>query len=136
MIIIDEQHRFGVGQRQALINKGNHPDILAMTATPIPRTLALTVYGEMSISEIRHLPSGRKPIISSWKTSNQMKEVYALMHKQLAQGFQIYAVTPLITESEAVDLKNAEELHTKLSHDFPDQKVVLLHGQMPGPKKR
>ncbi len=135
LIIIDEQHRFGVGQRQALINKGDHSDILAMTATPIPRTLALTVYGEMSISEIRHLPSGRKPIISSWKTSNQMKEVYALMHKQLAQGFQIYAVTPLITESEAVDLKNAEQLHTKLSHDFPDQKVVLLHGQMPGPKK-
>lgn len=135
LVIIDEQHRFGVGQRQALINKGNCPDVLAMTATPIPRTLALTVYGDMTISEIHHLPSGRKPIISVWKTSSQMDEVYKRMHEQLAQGFQIYAVTPLITESETMDLKNAEELHEKLAHDFPNQKVVLLHGQMPGSKK-
>ncbi|WEV50473.1 ATP-dependent DNA helicase RecG [Lactobacillus sp. ESL0731] len=135
LVIIDEQHRFGVSQRQALINKGPSPDILAMTATPIPRTLALTVYGETTVSEIRHLPAGRKQIISAWKTSSQMDEVYQLMRQQLEQGFQIYAVTPLITESEAVDLKNAEQLHAKLSHDFPNQKVVLLHGQMPGAKK-
>ena len=135
LVIIDEQHRFGVGQRQALINKGDQPDILAMTATPIPRTLALTVYGDMTVSEIHHLPAGRKPIISTWKTSSQMKEVYRQMQEQLNQGFQIYAVTPLITESEMLDLKNAEELHEKLSHDFPDQKVVLLHGQMPGAQK-
>lgn len=135
LVIIDEQHRFGVGQRQALINKGDNPDILAMTATPIPRTLALTVYGDMTVSEIHHLPAGRKPIISAWKTSSQMKDVYKLMYEQLDQGFQIYAVTPLITESETLDLKNAEELHEKLSHDFPDQNVVLLHGQMPGTKK-
>lgn len=135
LVIIDEQHRFGVGQRQALINKGDQPDILAMTATPIPRTLALTVYGDMTVSEIRHLPAGRKPIISAWKTSAQMKEVYQKMRQQLDQGFQIYAVTPLITESESLDLKNAEELHKKLSHDFPDQKVVLLHGQMSGAQK-
>ncbi|KRL89833.1 ATP-dependent DNA helicase RecG [Lactobacillus kalixensis] len=135
LVIIDEQHRFGVGQRQALINKGECPDILAMTATPIPRTLALTVYGEMKVSEIRHLPSGRKPIISAWKTSSQMDDVYARMKQQLAAGFQIYAVTPLISESETLDLKNAEELFEKLSHDFPDQKVVLLHGQMPGAQK-
>ncbi|MBA1395002.1 DNA helicase RecG, partial [Lactobacillus sp. XV13L] len=96
LVIIDEQHRFGVGQRQALINKGNLPDVLAMTATPIPRTLALTVYGDMTISEIRHLPAGRKKIISAWKTSSQMDEVYRLMHKQLDAGFQVYAVTPLI----------------------------------------
>lgn len=135
LVIIDEQHRFGVGQRQALINKGDQPDILAMTATPIPRTLALTVYGDMTVSEIHHLPAGRKPIISTWKTSSQMKKVYRQMQEQLNQGFQIYAVTPLITESETLDLKNAEELHEKLSHDFPDQKVVLLHGQMPGAQK-
>ena len=135
LVIIDEQHRFGVGQRQALINKGDQPDILAMTATPIPRTLALTVYGDMTVSEIHHLPAGRKPIISTWKTSSQMKEVYRQMQEQLNQGFQIYAVTPLITESETLDLKNAEELHEKLSHDFPNQKVVLLHGQMPGAQK-
>ncbi len=135
LVIIDEQHRFGVGQRQALINKGNAPDTLAMTATPIPRTLALTVYGETSVSEIRHLPAGRKQIKSFWKTGNQMDEVYRLMREQLEQHFQIYAVTPLITESEALDLKNAEELFEKLSHDFPDQRVELLHGRMPGAKK-
>ena len=135
LVIIDEQHHFGDGQRQTLINKGDQPDILAMTATPIPRTLALTVYGDMTVSEIHHMPAGRKPIISSWKTSSQMKDVYQKMQEQLAQGFQIYAVTPLITESETLDLKNAEELHAKLSHDFSNQNVVLLHGQMPGPKK-
>lgn len=135
LVIIDEQHRFGVGQRRSLINKGENPDVLAMTATPIPRTLALTVYGDMQVSEIHELPSGRKPIISSWKTSSQMDEVYQRMHEQLKAGFQIYAVTPLITESEAQDLKNAETLHAKLKHDFPDQNVVLLHGQMSGAQK-
>ena len=135
LVIIDEQHRFGVNQRQSLINKGNLPDVLTMTATPIPRTLALTVYGNMTISEIRHLPAGRKKVISSWKTSAQMDQVYQLMCEQLKQGFQVYAVTPLITESEALDLKNAEQLYDKLSKDFPDEKVALLHGQMPGNKK-
>lgn len=135
LVIIDEQHRFGVGQRRSLINKGENPDVLAMTATPIPRTLALTVYGDMQVSEIHELPSGRKPIISSWKTSSQMDEVYQRMHEQLKAGFQIYAVTPLITESEALDLKNAETLHAKLKYDFPDQNVVLLHGQMSGAQK-
>ena len=135
LVIIDEQHRFGVAQRQALINKGDRPDILAMTATPIPRTLALTVYGEMKVSEIRHSPAGRKPIISEWKTSNQMADVYQLMREQLAQGFQIYAVTPLISESETLDLKNAETLYENLSKDFPDKKVILLHGQMSGNQK-
>ena len=135
LVIIDEQHRFGVNQRQSLINKGNLPDVLTMTATPIPRTLALTVYGNMTISEIRHLPAGRKKVISSWKTSAQMDQVYQLMREQLKQGFQVYAVTPLITESEALDLKNAEQLYDKLSKDFPDEKVALLHGQMPGNKK-
>ena len=135
LVIIDEQHRFGVNQRQALVNKGNLPDVLAMTATPIPRTLALTVYGNMTISEIHHLPAGRKKIVSWWKTSTQMDQVYQLMREQLEQGFQIYAVTPLISESEDLDLKNAEQLYYKLSRDFPNEKVALLHGQMPGTKK-
>ena len=135
LVIIDEQHRFGVNQRQALVNKGNLPDVLAMTATPIPRTLALTVYGNMTISEIHHLPAGRKKIVSWWKTSTQMDQVYQLMREQLEQGFQIYAVTPLISESEALDLKNAEQLYDKLNRDFPNEKVALLHGQMPGNKK-
>ena len=135
LVIIDEQHRFGVNQRQALVNKGNLPDVLAMTATPIPRTLALTVYGNMTISEIHHLPAGRKKIVSWWKTSTQLDQVYQLMREQLEQGFQIYAVTPLISESEDLDLKNAEQLYYKLSRDFPNEKVALLHGQMPGNKK-
>ena len=135
LVIIDEQHRFGVAQRLALLNKEDHPDLLAMTATPIPRTLALTVYGDMDLSEIRHLPAGRKPIISSWKTSSEMDQVYALMREQLARGFQIYAVTPLISESATIDLENAEELYKKLAHDFPGQHVVLLHGQMSGEEK-
>ena len=135
LAVVDEQHRFGVAQRLALLNKGDHPDLLAMTATPIPRTLALTVYGDMDLSEIRHLPAGRKPIISSWKTSSEMDQVYALMREQLARGFQIYAVTPLISESATIDLENAEELYKKLAHDFPGQHVVLLHGQMSGEEK-
>ncbi len=130
LVIIDEQHRFGVVQRLALINKGDRPDILAMTATPIPRSLALTVYGDTALSEIRHLPAGRKPIKSYWKTSSQLDEVYSLMRQQLAEGFQIYAVTPLISESEMIDLENAEALHDRLAGEFPDQEVVLLHGKM------
>lgn len=130
LVIIDEQHRFGVAQRLALINKGDRPDILAMTATPIPRSLALTVYGDTALSEIRHLPAGRKPIKSYWKTSSQLDEVYSLMRQQLAEGFQIYAVTPLISESETIDLENAEALDERLAGEFPDREVVLLHGKM------
>jgi ATP-dependent DNA helicase RecG len=135
LAIIDEQHRFGVGQRQALLNKGKAVDLLAMTATPIPRTLALTVYGDMSISEIHHLPAGRKPIKSAWVTSSQLDQVYARMRQQLAAGFQIYAVTPLISESEKLDLKNAQATYEQLLQAFPQAKVVLLHGQMASQQK-
>lgn len=135
LTIIDEQHRFGVNQRNKLISKGNNPDVLAMTATPIPRTLALTVYGDMSVSSIHQLPKGRKPIISSWVTSNKLRDVLMQMQSQLDQGFQIYVVTPLISESEASDLKNAEDLQVKLAQYFKEQNVVLLHGRMSGEEK-
>ena len=135
LVIIDEQHRFGVNQRKSLISKGQQPDLLAMTATPIPRTLALTVYGEMDVSEIRHLPAGRKPITSQWVTSKKIPEIYELMTQQLKEGFQVYAVTPLIHESETSDLKNAEELQEQIARHFPDKHVVLLHGQMSGEEK-
>ncbi|KRL63984.1 ATP-dependent DNA helicase RecG [Lactobacillus psittaci] len=135
LVIIDEQHRFGVNQRQKLIAKGDNPDVLAMTATPIPRTLALTAYGEMDVSEIRHLPAGRKPIVSKWVTTSHLDEVLAKMKEQLAAGFQIYVVTPLIEESENIDLKNAKELSQKLANYFKDEQVVLLHGQMAGDEK-
>lgn len=135
LVIIDEQHRFGVNQRSALVAKGDNPDILAMTATPIPRTLALTVYGDMEVSEIHTLPSGRKPIKSEWITSNHLDEVLARMRQQLESGFQIYVVTPLISESEKSDLKNAEDLQQKIAQYFSDYNVALLHGQMKGEDK-
>lgn len=135
IVIIDEQHRFGVAQRQALIAKGNQPDVLAMTATPIPRTLALTVYGEMAVSEIHRLPAGRKPVQSRWCTSSQLDQVYAQMNAQLAEHFQIYVVTPLISDSETLNLKSAEDLFAKIKHDFPSQRVELLHGQLPADQK-
>ncbi|MBD5428979.1 ATP-dependent DNA helicase RecG [Lactobacillus sp.] len=135
LVIIDEQHRFGVNQRSSLINKGDSPDILAMTATPIPRTLALTVYGDMAVSEIHTLPNGRKPIKSEWVTSNHLDQVLNKMHQQLEAGFQIYVVTPLISESEKSDLKNAEDLQQKISQYFSKYNVTLLHGQMKGEDK-
>lgn len=135
LVIIDEQHRFGVMQRQALINKGKAPDILAMTATPIPRTLALTAYGQMDVSEIRHLPAGRKPIISKWIASNHLDEAIRLMHDQLQKGFQIYVVSPLIKESEKIDLENAEHLYERMKKLFSQYQVTLLHGKMKSAEK-
>lgn len=131
LVIIDEQHRFGVGQRFALRQKGNNPDVLAMTATPIPRTLALTVYGNMDISTIKTLPAGRMPIESSWKTSNQLPDVWTKLDEQLRAGFQIYVVTPLIEESEQLDVQNATSIYEKMQARFgATAKVALLHGQM------
>ena len=135
LAIVDEQHRFGVNQRQALLNKGDQVDFLAMTATPIPRTLALTVYGEMAVSALHQLPAGRKPIISKWVSANQLTEVYQAIAKQLAAGGQVYAVTPLIEASEKMALKNAEDQHEKIAAAFPDKKVVLLTGRMPAQDK-
>lgn len=136
LVIIDEQHRFGVNQRQALKDKGETPDVLAMTATPIPRTLALTVYGDMDISTIKSLPAGRLPIESFWKTTGQIAEVFTKMREQLAAGFQIYVVTPLIAESETLNVANAEKTYEKMAKMFaPTHSVVLLHGQMKSAEK-
>ena len=136
LIIIDEQHRFGVGQRATLRGKGDHPDVLAMTATPIPRTLALTVYGNMDISIIKTLPHGRLPIKSEWKTSGQLADVFLQMREQLEQGFQIYVVTPLIQESEQLDVENATDIFEKMSTQFGQHNhVALLHGQMKADEK-
>jgi ATP-dependent DNA helicase RecG len=135
LVIVDEQHRFGVNQRQALLNKGSQVDFLAMTATPIPRTLALTVYGEMAVSALHQMPAGRKPIISKWVGSNQLAAVYEAIRKQIKQGGQVYAVTPLIEASEKMSLQNAQDQMDKLAAAFPEQKVVLLTGQMPADEK-
>lgn len=135
LAVIDEQHRFGVQQRQTLLKKGQAVDLLSMTATPIPRTLALSIYGQTAVSEIRQMPAGRKPIKSAWVTSNQLRQVLIKMKATLQQGHQIYVVTPLIAASEKADLKNAQELQAKLAAYFQDQTVALLDGQMPGERK-
>lgn len=136
LAVIDEQHRFGVNQRQALRQKGTQPDILAMTATPIPRTLAITAYGEMDVSVINELPAGRKPIQTQWIRSNQEGSMLRQVKAQLAAGSQAYVVTPLIEESEAVDMKNAKAIYQRFQAEFePQYKVGLLHGQMKNDEK-
>lgn len=136
LVVTDEQHRFGVNQRKALREKGENPDVLAMTATPIPRTLAITTYGEMDVSVINELPKGRKPIRTSWVKQNQMNATLDFLERQLKDGSQAYVVSPLIEESEAVDLKNAQEVFEKLEKRYaPCYKVGLLHGRMKSDEK-
>ncbi|MDO4902947.1 MAG: ATP-dependent DNA helicase RecG [Limosilactobacillus sp.] len=136
LVITDEQHRFGVNQRQTLREKGNNPDVLAMTATPIPRTLAITAYGEMDVSIIDELPAGRKPIETRWLKVNQQSEALHFLTDQLAEGAQAYIVSPLIEESEALDVQNATDLYNELDKYFePKYKVGLLHGRMTADEK-
>jgi ATP-dependent DNA helicase RecG len=136
LAIIDEQHRFGVLQRGTLSAKGLHPDVLVMTATPIPRTLALTECGDMEVSVIRGLPPGRRPVRTLVKPESRRDDVYALVREQLQQGRQAYVIYPLVEESEKVDLKAATEMAEHLSkHVFSDFAVALLHGRMKGEEK-
>ncbi|MDM7517080.1 ATP-dependent DNA helicase RecG [Lentilactobacillus sp. TOM.63] len=131
LAVIDEQHRFGVNQRQALRQKGTSTNMLAMTATPIPRTLAITMYGDMDVSVIDELPKGRKPIKTTWITSAKTESALRFVKKQLESGSQIYVVTPLIEESEAVDMKNALAIFERFKAIFEPQFTVgLLHGRM------
>ena len=131
LAIIDEQHRFGVVQRATLRAKGLMPDVLVMTATPIPRTLALTVYGDLDVSVIRDMPPGRRPIQTTVKPESRREDVYELVRTQLDEGRQAYVVYPLIEESEKVDLKAATEMADTLAQDvFPGYRVALLHGTM------
>ena len=130
-IVIDEQHRFGVKQRLALENKGLSPDVLVMTATPIPRSLALTIYGDLDLSVIDELPPGRKPIITYHVGERKRQGMYGFIAKELAQGRQAYVVCPLIEESEKMDLENAQALAEKLSKEiYPQYRIGLLHGRM------
>jgi ATP-dependent DNA helicase RecG len=130
LAIIDEQHRFGVVQRAALRHKGCNPDILIMTATPIPRTLAMTLYGDLDIAVIDELPAGRKPIITKMFFPSQKDRVYSLIQKELSKGRQVYIVYPLIEESEKLDLKSAIDGAEALKKMFPDRKIGLVHGKM------
>lgn len=131
MAVADEQHRFGVAQRAKLWGKSERPPhILVMTATPIPRTLAMTIYGDLDVSVIDELPPGRKPIQTIHQYDNQMTSLYQGIRKQIQQGRQVYIVFPLITESEKIDLKNLEAGFESLCTIFPDFKLSKVHGKM------
>ncbi len=128
--IVDEQHRFGVKQRAVLKQKGNNPDILVMTATPIPRTLSMTLYGDLSLSVIDELPPGRKPVKTAHYAGKSRSYAYRLLQKQLALGHQAYIVYPLVEETENSDLLAATEASAALAEHFPQARIGLLHGRI------
>lgn len=131
LAIVDEQHRFGVMQRLRLMEKGEHPDVLVMTATPIPRTLALTVYGDLDISVIDEMPPGRKPIVTTHVNEDEAERAYSAIHEQIGQGRQAYVVYPVIEESETLAIKAAQKMYEHLSKVvFPNVSVGLLHGKL------
>jgi ATP-dependent DNA helicase RecG len=132
LVVIDEQHRFGVEQRAALRNKGQHPHLLVMTATPIPRSLALTLYGDLDLSIMDEMPAGREPVATHVLTPHERERAYSLIRSQIKDGRQVFIVYPLIEESEKMeDLKAAVDDHERLSKEiFPDLKLGLLHGKM------
>lgn len=135
LVVTDEQHRFGVNQRSVLRRKGYNPDVLTMTATPIPRTLAITVFGDMDVSTLSERPKGRVPITTYWVKHDLMERVLKLVNREVDQGRQAYLICPLIEESEKLDVQNAIDLHVQMSQNFPNYKVGLLHGRMtPGEK--
>ncbi|MEG0663155.1 MAG: ATP-dependent DNA helicase RecG, partial [Anaerovoracaceae bacterium] len=130
LVITDEQHRFGVKQRASLFEKGNNPDVLVMSATPIPRTLAVILYGDMEVSIIDQLPPGRKSIKTKAVTGRSREKVYGFLAEELAKGRQAYVVAPLIEESETLDLRSATEIYEELNSRFSAGTVALLHGEM------
>jgi len=134
LVVTDEQHRFGVKQRESLRAKGTYPDALFMTATPIPRTLAITMYGDMDLSVIRQMPSGRRPVRTHWLRPKQFPQVVAWIQRQVDEGFQAYVICPLIEESAKIDVQNAVDLHDRLSQQLK-ARVGLLHGRMASREK-
>ena len=130
-VVIDEQHRFGVAQRARMWTKNSRPPhVLVMTATPIPRTLAMTLYGDLDVSVIDELPPGRKPVVTIHQYDAQRKSLYQSLRKQIDAGRQVYIVYPLIKESEKIDLKNLEEGYLHVCEEFPGYKVCKVHGKM------
>ena len=131
LAVIDEQHRFGVAHRAALRGKGESPDVLVMTATPIPRTLALTLYGDLDVSVLDELPPGRRAIVTVARGGSKRREIYDFLRKQIDDGRQVYVVCPLVEESEDSDLRAATEMAERLQREvFPDRRVGLLHGRL------
>ena len=135
LVIVDEQHRFGVNQRSILRQKGIHPDVLTMTATPIPRTLAITAFGDMDVSTIRERPQGRKPIDTFWVKHSALDRAHGFIRKQVALGRQAYVICPLIEESEKLEVQNVIDVHITMQQAFPDLQVGLLHGRMSAAEK-
>ncbi|HTZ39590.1 MAG TPA: ATP-dependent DNA helicase RecG [Syntrophales bacterium] len=135
-VVVDEQHRFGVVQRAALRSKGSNPDVLVMTATPIPRTLAMTVYGDLDVSVIDEMPPGKKPVKTKIFFEKERSRVYEIIQKEIAKGNQVFIVYPLVEESEALDLKDATRMAEHLQRDiFPELRIGLVHGRMKGQEK-
>lgn len=136
LVITDEQHRFGVEQRRVLREKGESPDVLFMTATPIPRTLAITVFGEMDVSVIDEMPAGRKTIETYWAKHDMLTRILSFIDKELVKGRQAYVICPLIEESEKLDVQNAIDVHSTLTHHFQGKwKVGLMHGRLSSEEK-
>ena len=135
-MITDEQHRFGVRQRARLSQKGENPDLLVMTATPIPRTLSLVLYGDLDVSIVDSLPPGRKPVKTYVVDESMRERVYQFIRKNIAEGRQAYIVCPLVEESEAVDVESATGLVEKIRDDaLKGLRVGLIHGRMKSAEK-
>ncbi|MCK5652594.1 MAG: ATP-dependent DNA helicase RecG, partial [Gemmatimonadetes bacterium] len=135
-VVVDEQHRFGVRQRMALGDQESRPDVLIMSATPIPRSMAMTLYGDLDLSILDELPPGRKPIKSSLRSPGDREEVFRFVDEQLEEGRQAYVVYPLVEESEKIDLRSATDEFERLVKDvLPHRRLGLLHGQLPGDEK-
>ncbi|WP_138432092.1 ATP-dependent DNA helicase RecG [Fodinibius saliphilus] len=135
LAVIDEQHRFGVKQRAEILKKGSHPHVLVMSATPIPRSLAMTLYSDLDISIIKGLPGGRKPVKTAVRPQQKHNDIYNFVEDELNKGGQAYVVYPLVEESEKMDLKDATAGYEKLQKRFPNFEVGLLHGQMKSDNK-
>lgn len=135
LVVTDEQHRFGVNQRSILRRKGMNPDVLTMTATPIPRTLAITAFGDMDVSTLSERPKGRKPIITYWVKHDMLDRVLGFIRKEVDQGRQAYMICPLIEESDKLDVQNAIDLHVQMQQALPQYRIGLLHGRMAAQEK-
>ena len=137
LVVVDEQHRFGVQQRDRLLSKGLQPHLLTMTATPIPRTLALSLHGDLEVSQIDELPPGRTPIRTQLLSSGERQQAYALIREEVAKGQRAYVVLPLVEESEKLDLRSAVAVHRQLAEEvFPELAVGLLHGRLVSAEKQ
>ena len=136
LAVVDEQHRFGVEQRSTLRKKGLNPHMLVMSATPIPRSLALTLYGDLDLSIINEMPPGRQPIMTRWLMPKERERAYSFLRSQIEKGLQAFIICPLVEESDKIEARSAVEEHQRLQKDiFPDLKLGLLHGRLKGKEK-